>query len=153
MTLLEALGPASAARVLATDIDTQVLSCASRAVYREQAARACGEQRMRRFFLRGTGSNAGSVRVRPEVASLVQFEQLNLLETGWPLLNRFGPQVDAVFCRNVMIYFSRPTQRAVLERIAGVLRPGGLLFAGHSENFTDWRDSFALRGRTVYERL
>jgi chemotaxis protein methyltransferase CheR len=153
MTIIEALGPASAARVLATDIDTQVLTSAGRGVYRDQAALACGDSRMRRFFLRGTGSNAGTVRVRPELAKFIEFAQLNLLEPSWPLLSRFGPQVDAVFCRNVMIYFNRATQRVVLERIAGVLRPGGLLFAGHSENFIDCREWFVLRGKTVYERL
>jgi len=153
MTVVEALGNASSARILATDIDTQVLDSARRGEYRDEAAMACGESRVRRFFLRGTGPNAGMVRVRPELARLVEFGQLNLLEPAWPLLDRFGPPFDAVFCRNVMIYFNRATQRAVLERIAAVLRPGALLFAGHSENFIDCREWFALRGKTVYERL
>jgi len=153
MTVIEALGDDSAARILATDIDTQVLACASRAVYRDEAVQACGKQRVRRFFLRGTGANAGMVRVRPEVARMIEFVPLNLLEADWPLLKRFGLPLDVVFCRNVMIYFNRATQRHVLERIAAVLRPGGLLFAGHSENFTDCREWFVLRGRTVYERL
>ena len=69
------------------------------------------------------------------------------------MVTRFAPQVDVIFCRNVMIYFDKQTQRRILERMAAVLRPGGLLFAGHSENFTDCRDWFASRGRTVYERL
>ncbi|WP_301179003.1 CheR family methyltransferase, partial [Comamonas thiooxydans] len=56
------------------------------------------------------------------------------------------------FCRNVMIYFDAPTQRRVLERIHQVMRPGGLLFVGHAENFSDSRDLFALKGKTVYER-
>ncbi len=153
MTVVETLGPNSGARILATDIDTQVLATASQGVYRDQVVKGCGEQRLRRFFLRGTGANAGMARVRPEVAKLVEFGQLNLLEPAWPLLQRFGPQVDVVFCRNVMIYFNKPTQRIILQRIAAVLKPGGLLFAGHSENFTDCRDWFVLRGKTVYERL
>lgn len=153
MTVIEALGDNSAARILATDIDTQVLASATRGVYRDQAAQVCGRQRMRRFFLRGTGSNAGMVRVRHEVSRMIEFGQLNLLEPDWPLLRRYGVPLDAVFCRNVMIYFNRATQREVLRRIAEVLRPGGLLFAGHSENFTDCREWFALRGKTVYERL
>jgi chemotaxis protein methyltransferase CheR len=153
MTVAEALGHDSGARILATDIDTQVLASASRGVYRLQHAQACGEQRVRRFFLRGTGSNAGMVRVRPELARMIEFGQVNLLEAAWPLVQRFGTPLDAVFCRNVMIYFNRTTQRSVLERIAAVLRPGGLLFAGHSENFTDCREWFVLRGKTVYERL
>jgi len=153
ITAIEAAGQASAARILATDIDTQVLACAGRGVYGAPAVQACGEARMRRFFLRGTGSNSGMVRVRPEVARMVEFGQMNLLEPDWPLLNRFGTPVDAVFCRNVMIYFNRATQQTLLGRIAAVLRPGGLLFAGHSENFTDCREWFELRGKTVYERL
>ena len=153
MTAIEALGANSDARILATDIDTQVLACAGSGVYRDEAVQVCGPQRTRRFFLRGTGANAGMVRVRPEVARLVEFGQLNLLEPLWPVLTRFGLPLDAVFCRNVMIYFNRATQHAVMERFASVLRPGGLLFAGHSENFTDCRELFALRGKTVYERL
>lgn len=153
MTVVETLGDASGARILATDIDTQVLASARSGVYREPAIQACGTERARRFFLRGTGANEGMARVRPELARQVEFGQLNLLEPQWPLLNRLGRPVDAVFCRNVLIYFNRPTQRAVLERIAAVLRPGGLLFVGHSESFTDCREWFALRGKTVYERL
>jgi chemotaxis protein methyltransferase CheR len=153
MTVAEALGENAPARILATDIDTQVLACAARGVYRDQAIQVCGPQRMRRFFLRGTGPNAGMVRVRSEISRMLEFGHLNLLESDWPLVRRFGVPLDAVFCRNVMIYFNRPTQREVLQRIAGVLRPGGLLFAGHSENFTDCREWFALRGKTVYERL
>jgi chemotaxis protein methyltransferase CheR len=57
-----------------------------------------------------------------------------------------------VFCRNVMIYFDGPTQRRVLERIHRVLKPGGMLFVGHAENFSESRDLFTLRGKTVYER-
>jgi chemotaxis protein methyltransferase CheR len=153
MTLLEALGPNPGARVLATDIDTNVLTQARGAVYRIEAARTCGEERQRRFFLRGRGANEGMARVRPEVERLVEFAQLNLLEPNWDAQRAFAAQLDVVFVRNVMIYFDRPTQRRILERIATVLRKGGLLFVGHSENFTDCREHFALRGKTVYERI
>ena len=153
MTVIEALGPATGARVLATDIDTQVLAHGERGVYRLEAARACGEPRMRRFFLRGTGANAGLARVRPELARLVSFAPLNLLADVWSALASFAPVVDVVFCRNVMIYFDKSTQHRVLERIARALRPGGLLFVGHSENFSDARALFAPRGSTVYERI
>lgn len=153
MTVVETMGVHADARILATDIDTQVLATASRGVYKEQNVQACGDTRLRRFFQRGTGANEGMARVRPDLTRLVEFGQLNLQDANWPQLQRFGQPVDAVFCRNVMIYFNRATQRAVLERIAAVLRPGGLLFAGHSENFTDCREWFALRGKTVYERL
>jgi chemotaxis protein methyltransferase CheR len=153
MTMVEALGPTTGARLLATDIDTQVLAAGSRGVYRLDAARQCGEDRLKKFFLRGTGANEGMVRVKPELPRLIQFAPLNLLEESWPALRSIAPAVDVIFCRNVMIYFDKPTQRRILDRFAQVLRPGGLLFIGHSENFTDHREHFALRGKTVYERL
>ncbi len=153
ISLVEALGSGTRARLLATDIDTNVLATAARGVYGFDAARACGEARLKRFFLRGAGPNEGQARVKPELARLAEFAPLNLLDDDWAAVRAFGRQLDAVFCRNVMIYFDKPTQRRVLERIAAVLRPGGLLFAGHSENFTDCREWFALRGKTVYERL
>ena len=152
MTMLDALGSNPNARLLATDIDTNVLEQAQRGVYRLAALEACGEARQKRFFLRGRGSNEGLARVRPEVQRLVEFAQLNLLETAWDAQRGFAAALDVVFIRNVMIYFDRPTQRRILERIAAVLRKGGLLFVGHSENFTDCRTHFALRGKTVYER-
>jgi chemotaxis protein methyltransferase CheR len=153
MTMIESLGDSTSARLLATDIDTHVLATGRTGVYRFDAVQQCGEQRLRRFFLRGRGANEGMVRVRPELGRLVEFAPLNLLDDGWPTLRSFAPEVDAVFCRNVMIYFDKPTQRKVLARIAQVLRPGGLLFVGHAENFADCRESFALRGKTVYERI
>ena len=153
MTLIEALGANTSARLLATDIDTNVLSTAAQGVYRAESARQCGETRLRRFFLRGSGTNEGKVRARPELARMIEFSTLNLLDEVWPVVRDFAPQLDAVFCRNVMIYFDKPTQRRIIERIARTMRPGGLLFVGHSENFTDCREWFALRGKTVYERI
>jgi chemotaxis protein methyltransferase CheR len=152
ITMVEAAGGRPPGSLLATDIDTSVLATAGRATYRLDAAQACGEARLRRFFLRGKGANEGMVRLRPEIAGLVRFAQLNLLDEDWPLLRGVAPQFDAVFCRNVMIYFDRATQKAILRRIVQVLRPGGLLFVGHSENFTDCHDALTLRGKTVYER-
>ncbi len=152
MTMIEALGAGTGARLLATDIDTNVLATAGRGVYRLDSARQCGDERLKRFFLRGSGANEGMARIKPEVARLASFAPLNLLEAGWGALRGFAPSVDAIFCRNVMIYFDKPTQRQILDRMAQVLRPGGLLFIGHSENFTDHREHFKLRGKTVYER-
>ena len=84
-----------------------------------------------------------------ELARLIDFRTHNLMEPRWQLADPF----DIVFCRNVMIYFDGPTQRKVLERIHGTMKPRGLLFVGHSENFTDSKDLFRLRGKTVYERV
>src|SRR5690606_3472691 len=103
----------------------------------------------KRFFLKGKGARRGMVRVRPEIAQMVTFEPLNLLDPQWPMKNPF----DAVFCRNVMIYFDKPTQARILQRMAPLVKMGGLLFAGHSENFTYVTRDFSLRGNTVYERV
>ena len=148
MTLIETLGErvSGMARVIATDIDTAVLAKASAGVFSQEQARLSPE-RLKRFFNKGTGSNAGKVRVRPEVAALVKFSQLNLLDRAWPVKE----PVDAIFCRNVMIYFDKPTQKAVLERLALLLKPGGLLFAGHSENASLVSQAFRPLGQTVYE--
>jgi chemotaxis protein methyltransferase CheR len=153
MTAIETLGPATGARVLATDIDTQVLAHGERGIYRADALGPCGAERVRRFFLRGTGANAGLARVRPELARLVSFAPLNLLADDWSALAAFAPALDVVFCRNVLIYFDKATQWRVLERIARALRPGGLLFVGHSESCAECRVHFVARGHTVYERV
>jgi chemotaxis protein methyltransferase CheR len=152
MTMVESLGDAAGARLLATDIDTEVLAAAARGVYRLEAAQGCGEARLRRFFLRGKGTNAGSVRVKPELSKRVEFASLNLLADTWPQIGAFARELDVIFCRNVMIYFDKPTQRVILGKMARLLRPGGLLVVGHSENFSDCRDWFTLKGKTVYER-
>jgi chemotaxis protein methyltransferase CheR len=105
------------------------------------------QERLKRFFLKGTGAHAGLVKVRPELRAMVRFEQLNLTDADYGLRTQF----DAIFCRNVMIYFDKPTQSQVLSRFEPLVKPGGLLFAGHSENFTYVTQAFRLRGQTVYE--
>lgn len=148
IALAEALGPrVSGCSVLATDIDTNVLNRARAAVYPAERVAKMEESRLKRFFLKGRGANAGQVRVRPEIAGMVRYETLNLLAPTWPLSELF----DVIFCRNVMIYFDKPTQAKILERFVPLLKPGGLLFAGHSENFTYINRDFRLRGQTVYE--
>ena len=148
ITLIEALGErASTARVIATDIDTAVLAKASAGVFTLEQVNRLSTERLRRFFNKGTGSNAGKVRVRPEVAAMVKFSRLNLLDPSWPVKE----PVDAIFCRNVMIYFDKPTQKKVLDRFAPLLKPEGLLFAGHSENASLVSPGFKAVGQTVYE--
>jgi len=152
MTAAEALG-VGRAQIVASDIDTNVLATAAAGIYGLDAARACGEARLKRWFLRGKGDKQGLVRIKPELSASVQYRPLNLLDSSWPRSRDMAEGFDAVFCRNVLIYFDHSTQREVLTRIAAVLRPGGLLFVGHSENFSDCRSQFRLRGKTVYERL
>jgi len=150
MTLIDALGARLGdSRVLATDIDTHVLQKARAALYPFERVEKVAPDLLRRHFLKGRGKMAGMVRVRPEVVARVRFEALNLLDGHWPLREPF----DAIFCRNVMIYFDKPTQARILQRMAPLLRPGGLLFAGHSENFTYLTQAYRLKGQTVYERV
>ena len=149
MTVMESLQARTAFQLVASDIDSKVLASAEKGVYRLESLKNVGEERLQRFFLRGTGANEGMVRVKPELRQAVQFVNVNLIKDGWPFQEPF----DVVFCRNVMIYFDGATQRQVLQRIHRTMKPGGLLFAGHSENFSDSRDLFVLRGKTVYERL
>ncbi len=148
MTCSEALGPSASVQLVSSDIDTNVLAAAKRGVYNADA-RGLDATKLKNFFMRGTGANAGKIRVKPELQRWVEFRPLNLMDTQWQL----GDPFHMVFCRNVMIYFDAPTQRKVLERIHRVMRPGGLLFVGHSENFTEARDLFKLRGKTIYERV
>ncbi|MDP1901774.1 MAG: CheR family methyltransferase [Rubrivivax sp.] len=149
MTVVETLGSSAQLKILCSDIDTKVLATAQRGVYSAQA-RGLSAERLRRHFLRGTGGNSGSIRVKPELARLIEFRGFNLMSASWSAL---GEPFDLVFCRNVMIYFDNPTQRQVLEHIHAAMKPGGLLYVGHSENFTESRDLFRLRGKTTYERV
>jgi chemotaxis protein methyltransferase CheR len=148
MVCAETMGLHAPVKILATDIDTNVLATASRGVYEAQA-RGLSPARLRSYFLKGKGSNDGSIRIKPELARMIEFKPFNLMSTSWSL----GEPFDIVFCRNVMIYFDAATQRKVLERIHGVMKPKGKLFVGHSENFTESRDLFLLRGKTIYDRV
>jgi chemotaxis protein methyltransferase CheR len=148
MTALEALGPQAHFKLQASDIDSKVLATAAKGVYRMDATKGLDAGRLQRFFLRGKGSNEGMLRVKPELQRMVEFMQVNLIHDNWPFKEPF----DIVFCRNVMIYFDAQTQRRVLEKIHRMMKPNGLLFVGHSENFNESRDLFVLRGKTVYER-
>ncbi|PIJ50939.1 chemotaxis protein-glutamate O-methyltransferase [Erwinia sp. OLTSP20] len=147
ITLAETLGVGPGKfQIHATDIDTQVLDKARTGIYRQEELRTLSPQQLQRFFMRGTGPHTGMVKVRSELGNVIQFAQLNLLANEWALPGPF----DAIFCRNVMIYFDKGTQEKILRRFVPLLKPGGLLFAGHSENFSQLSKDFYLRGQTVY---
>lgn len=147
ITLAETLGAGPGKfQVYASDIDTQVLEKARNGIYRKEALDALSPEQLQRFFLNGKGPQQGQVRIRPELGNLVHFFQLNLLSPDWKLSEKF----DAIFCRNIMIYFDKSTQVAILRQMVRYLKPGGLLFAGHSENFSQISQDFWLRGKTVY---
>ena len=148
ITALEALGANASFKLTASDIDSRVLATAAQGVYRLDGVKGLSPERLQKFFLKGKGGNAGMVRTKPELRRAIDFMSVNLIRDDWPFKEPF----DVVFCRNVMIYFDAPTQRRVLERIHRVLKPGGMLFVGHAENFSESKDLFTLRGKTVYER-
>lgn len=149
MSAFEALGNKGSFKLTASDIDSRVLATAAQGIYRLDALKGLTSERIQKFFLRGKEGNTGMARVKPELRHAIEFMIVNLIRDDWPFKDPF----DVVFCRNVMIYFDASTQRKVLEKIHRVMRPGGMLFVGHAENFSESRDLFVLRGKTVYERI
>lgn len=148
MTACETFGSLTPpVEIIASDIDTNVLVTCENGVYSNKRISKLSEERCKEFFLKGKGAQLGSVKVRPELKKLVTFQPISLLATSWPHKQPF----DVIFCRNTLIYFDRPSQVKVLNNFAQLLKPEGLLFAGHSENFTFITDRFKLRGKTVYE--
>jgi chemotaxis protein methyltransferase CheR len=134
-------------RILASDIDTAVLATAARGVYDAHRVEPVPPDLLHKYFLRGTGANAGRVAVRRELTDLLTFRQINLAADAWPIQTRF----DAIFCRNVMIYFNRETQRRVMEQFARHLAADGYLFLGHSENVYWMSHLFTSIGGTGYQ--
>ncbi|UJP05030.1 MAG: chemotaxis protein CheR [Nitrosomonas sp.] len=133
--------------ILATDLDTNVLAKAQMGIYSMDRLEKLPRDKLKQFFLKGKGMQAGFARVRPELRNMITFRQLNLLDEVWPIRGPF----DAIFCRNVMIYFDKDTQYRILKKFVPLLTPDGLLFAGHSESFQHAVDLFKLREKTVYE--
>lgn len=147
MTLDETLGPSiGRARIWATDIDTDVLQKATNAIYKLSDLKNLTIAQKRNYFLRGAGAHENMVKVRKELLASICYQQLNLLDPKWDIPAPF----DAIFCRNVMIYFDQKTQEHLMQRFAKMLKPGGILFAGHSEHFNTTHGPFSLRGQSVY---
>lgn len=147
ITVAETFGAnASHVSIFASDLDTNVLETARKGVYPIDRVEKLSPERLRRFFLRGTGNQDGYVAVRPELKTMIEFQRLNLLDASYAVK---GP-LDVIFCRNVMIYFDKPTQYKILSRFAPMLQPDGLMFAGHSESFLHASDLFSSLGKTVY---
>ena len=134
-------------KLLATDLDSAVLATGAAGVYNAERLQSVSGKRVSRFFRKGGGEQAGKFRVQDELRNLVTFKQLNLMNE-WPVRGPF----DAIFCRNVIIYFDKDTQRALFERMAALQRPGDILFLGHSESLYRVSDKYELVGRTIYRR-
>lgn len=148
MTLDECLGATVAGpRIWATDIDTNVLAKATAGVYRLADLQSLSLTQKRDYFLRGAGEHNERVKAKRELQAAIVYQQLNLLSETW---NVPGP-FDAIFCRNVMIYFDAQTQATLIQRFSRMLKPDGLLFVGHSEHFNSQKSPFRLLGQSVYE--
>lgn len=148
MTAVDAFGGFNhPVRIIASDLDTGVLQTARAGRYKLESVARISAQQVDKFFVRGKDEDAGFVQVRPELQKMISFQRINLLEATWPIRE----QLDAIFCRNVMIYFDKDTQLEILKKFASLLRSDSLLFAGHSESFHHADAWFKLRGHTVYE--
>jgi chemotaxis protein methyltransferase CheR len=134
-------------KILATDIDSNVLDAAQKGIYREDGTRRMPPHVLQSSFQKGMGANDSFVKVAAELKEMISFRQLNLMD-GWPMRNPF----DVIFCRNVVIYFSKPNQKILFDRFANALDSRGFLFVGHSESLFNVSNRFELIGKTVYSR-
>jgi chemotaxis protein methyltransferase CheR len=135
-------------KILATDLDTEMVERGQNGVYREDRVAGIGAKRLSTWFREVPGAGARHYKVVPELASLITFRRLNLME---PL--PFKGPLDVIFCRNVIIYFDKETQRELFLRVAPLQRPGALLFLGHSESLFKVSEAFSLIGKTIYRRV
>lgn len=133
-------------KILASDIDTEVLRMAERGIYAAERLEGLPEEIRRKHFLRGKGEWGGCLRVRPDLKELIAFRRINLTEDSWPVRTIF----DAIFCRNVVIYFNHETQDSLFRRFASFLKEGGHLFVGHSESLHWLGDLFQPLAGTTY---
>ena len=134
-------------RILATDIDTDVLMKAERGIYPLERVASLPQSRLKRWFSRGSGTNQGLTRVGPELREMITFRRLNLMEE-WPVN---GP-IDVLFCRNVVIYFDKETQRSIFDKFAERMAENSRLFIGHSESLFKITNRFELIGQTIYRK-
>jgi chemotaxis protein methyltransferase CheR len=135
-------------KILASDLSTRVLAKAATGIYDEERVRDVPPDVIRRHFLRGRGESAGLFKVKPHLADMVQFRRLNLMDDRFPIKS----SLDLIFCRNVMIYFDRPTQETLVNKFHHYLKPGGYLFIGHSESLQWVHHPFKSMAPTIYQK-
>ena len=134
-------------KILATDLDTNVLAMAAEGIYGLDRVESIPPHLLRQWFQRGSGPQHNKVRVKADLRQLIQFKQLNLMQ-DWPMRGYF----DFIFCRNVLIYFDKETKSQLANRYAGLLKEGGYLFIGHSESLHQLNTPFKLIGNTIYRK-
>lgn len=134
--------------ILATDISTKVLNTAVNGVYTEPAIKPVPLPLKKKYILRGKGDKQGLFRISPEIRKMVNFRKLNLMDRRFNL----GVDMDIVFCRNVIIYFDRPTQAELFDKFYEIIVPGGYLFIGSSETLHGLNEKFVPAGPTIYRK-
>ena len=135
-------------KILATDIDTSVLTVASKGVYDSSIVSVLPEEYMKKYFLRGKDDSSGLYKVKENIRKMVTFKQLNFVATEYPITTTF----DVIFCRNVIIYFNPETKRRVVNKLYRYLNPGGYIMMGHSETLFDMVDGLVYLKNTVYQK-
>jgi chemotaxis protein methyltransferase CheR len=135
-------------KILASDLSTRVLAKAAAGLYEENRFRDVPPDILKRHFLRGRGDHLGQFKVKPHLSEIIQFRRLNLMGEQFPIKT----PLDLIFCRNVMIYFDRPTQETLVNKFHRYLKPGGHLFIGHSESLQWVNHPFTLVTPTIYQK-
>lgn len=148
IVLKETVPPGWDAKVIATDLDSNVVATGQSGVYKLDRLKGMSLERKRRWFMKGTGAREGYARVKKELQEIIEFGQLNLM-AEWPIKEN----IDVIFCRNVVIYFDKQTQARLFDRYANILPTDGHLFVGHSESLYNVCDRFELLGKTIYRKL
>lgn len=136
-------------RILASDIDTDVLRTAEEGSYHPERVSDLSPELLKRYFDRPTKTSGGNYVVKPTLRELLTFRRINLHDSKWPINTLF----DMVFCRNVMIYFDSAAQSKIINHFGDYLKQDGLLFIGHSESIFGLSDQFALMGDTIYKKI
>ncbi|OQS31246.1 CheR family methyltransferase [Chromobacterium haemolyticum] len=150
MTVREVLGPqADSVKILASDIDTKAIAFAQHGIYLEKQTENLPVHLKKEYLLKGMGGHSGYAQVRSCIKNMVTFRRVNLLDD----VDVVGEKFDAIFCRNVLIYFDAETQRKVLKKLRGYIKRGGCLYIGHSENVRELTALFARSDRSVYKAL
>ncbi|CAA9892588.1 chemotaxis regulator, protein-glutamate methyltransferase [Candidatus Methylobacter favarea] len=147
ITLMENVPADWDIKILATDLDTNVLQTGVNGIYAAERVTGISEDRLKKWFMRGKSAQSGHVKIRPQLQQVIEFKRLNLMK-AWPMKCRF----DFIFCRNVLIYFDRDTKAMLAKRYAQMLNDGGWLFIGHSESLTQLSTEFELVASTSYRK-
>lgn len=148
ITLMEAMPEGWRGEIVATDLDTQVLETGRKGIYPIDKLKNIPKAKLKKWFWKGKGANANFAKAVPELQKMIEFKQLNLI-SDWNM----GEPFDMIFCRNVIIYFDKDTQKGLFTKFARSLRPQGWMFLGHSESLHGVSDEFRYLKQTIHRKL